>query len=505
MTRLIELLRKLRSRIVQYLLMSPWFVVGLLMRLLYGFRVEGAENVPREGAFILLLSEFGVICFLVSGWISIMLLKDRVFKSPDKVLSYMQEDLFALPYFRNAANKVQFMHALVPHSAGQLALGLIDGYKVLQKGGLVVMNPEGDMRWDGRPLPIGAAAAWLGLYTAAPILPAIPEASAYDIWPRWQVGPSLRGRVVLRIGQPFQLCDTPQKQVTDDDLAEANARIRQEFDLLRYGPGGVSEWIGPPLRDGVPVEQPIQLRPAAEPIVAGEAADDTQVPVWRRGIPTLLWRCPACHTNDALIHQRPRFRPQTVICQACDTRWKMQRVMGKDFRLKVVEGPADWVGLDMALSTWYDEMKRDFQPSPVTVSGADLLPGEEVYLEVSSSSLSPYQPNALFDGWNGREPPQAQLPGRHELGDWVSIGEGRLLLTSHRLLWQGAPGELDFTWSSMTAVSIWMVNTLGIRYGTASYRFSLGQETGLKWLTYAGTLALQAAEREGHEVTVTPF
>jgi 1-acyl-sn-glycerol-3-phosphate acyltransferase len=505
MTRLMKLLRQLGDRIFQYLIMSPWFLVGLFMRLLYGFRVEGAENIPREGPFILLLSEFGVICFLVSGWISIMLLKDRFFQSPDKVLSYMQEDLFALPYFRNAASKVKFMHALVPHSAGRLALSLMDGYKVLQKGGLVIMNPEGDMRWDGRPLPIGSAAAWLGLYTAAPVLPAIPEASAYDIWPRWQVGPSLRGRVVLRIGQPFKLRDTPMNKVTDDDLEKANARIRAEFDQLRYGPGGVSEWIGPPLRDGIPVPQTVRLLPASEAIVASQATGKTQVPVWKRGTPLLLWRCPVCRTNDALIHERQRFRPQTVGCQVCDTRWEMERVMGKDFRLKVVEGPPDLIGLDMPLSTWYDEMKRGFQPSPITVSDVELLPDEEVYLEVSGSSLSPYQPNALFDGWAGREPPQAQSPGQHELGDWTTIGEGRLLLTSHRLLWQGPQGELDFTWPSVTAVSIWMVNTLGIRYGTAPYRFSLSQETGLKWLTYAGTLALEAAERDGHTVTVTPF
>jgi 1-acyl-sn-glycerol-3-phosphate acyltransferase len=505
MTRLIKVLRQLGVRVSQYLLMLPWFLVGFLMRLLYGFRVEGAENVPREGPFILLLSEFGVICFLCSGWISVMLLKDRVFQSPDKVLSYMQEDLFALPYFRNAANRVKFVHALTPHSAGRLALSLMDGYRVLQKGGLVVMNPEGDMRWDGRPLPIGAAAAWLGLYTAAPLLPAIPEASAYDIWPRWQVGPSLRGRVVLSVGQPFTLCDTPLKKVADDDLAKANARIRAEFDQLRYGSGGVGEWIGPPLRDGVPVEQPIQLRPASEPVVAGQEVGDTQVPVWRRGIPLLLWRCPVCHTNDALIHERPRFRPQTVGCQACGTRWEMRRVVGKDFRLKVVKGPLDLIGLDMALSTWYDEMKRDFQPSPIPATDVDLLLDEEVYLQVSGAALSPYRPNALFDGCTGREPPQAQLPGRRELGDWASIGEGRLLLTSHRLLWQGLPGELDFTWSLMTAVSIWMINTLGIRYGTAPYRFSLGQEIGLKWLTYAGTLALQAAERDGHVVTTSAF
>ena len=59
--------------------------------------------------------------------------------------------------------------------------------------------------------------------------------------------------------------------------------------------------------------------------------------------------------------------------------------------------------------------------------------------------------------------------------------------------------------SRVTAVSLWLINTLGINYGTAPYQFKLGSEAGLKWLTYAGTLARQAAERDGHVVTITPF
>jgi hypothetical protein len=183
----------------------------------------------------------------------------------------------------------------------------------------------------------------------------------------------------------------------------------------------------------------------------------------------------------------------------------MQRVVGKDFRLKVKEGPPHLIGLDMALSTWYDEMKKDFQPSPILASEVDLLPGEEVYLETSDAALLPYKPNPLFDGWTGREAPKIQPPGQRPLGAWPSIGEGRLLLTSHRLFWQGPPQELDFMWSSTTAVYLWLTNTLGIQYGTAPYRLKLGQETGLKWLTYAGTLALQAAKRDGHTTTISPY
>jgi hypothetical protein len=100
---------------------------------------------------------------------------------------------------------------------------------------------------------------------------------------------------------------------------------------------------------------------------------------------------------------------------------------------------------------------------------------------------------------------QAHSPSRPQLGEWASIGEGRLLLTSHRLLWQGPEGELDFKWSAMTAIYLWLVNTLGIRYGTARYRFPLNQEVGLKWLTHAGTLAQQVPRRSGYELTLSPF
>jgi hypothetical protein len=437
--------------------------------------------------------------------VSIKLLLDRFYESPDKVVTYVQEELFAFSYFRGAADQTKFMRALIPHSAGRLALGLLEGYRVLRKGGLVVINPEGDMAWDGRPLPIGSAAAWLGLHTAVPLLPVIPAASAYDIWPRWRILPSLRGRAVLRIGPTFRLCDTPQERVTDQDLERANARIREVFDQLRYGPEGLEGWIGPARRNGTPLEEPVELRARPELVVADPAVREEEGSVWRRGIALVLWRCPVCSTDDALHHERPLFGAQSIRCRACETHWHVDRVVGKDFRLEVVEGPTDLVGLDMALSTWYDEMKGNFLPSPIRVSGVDLLPDEEVYLRASGVSLSPHRPNALFGGWNGREPPETQPRGRSQLADWPSIGKGRLLVTNQRLLWQGPERELDFKWSSVKAVSLWILNTLGIRYGTAPYRFSLDQEVGLKWLTYAGTMAKQAAEREGRKITTSAF
>ena len=497
--------QQLRDRIEQYLLMLPWSIVSFFMRILYDFRVEGIQNVPSEGAYILLVNEFGMICFLLSGWGSIMVLKDRYFQSPDKVLSYMQEELFAFSYFKKSSEKGGINRALIPHSAGRLALSLVEGYKVLRKGGLVSMNPEGDMPWDGRPLPIASGAAWLGLHTAAPILSMVSSASAYDIWPRWRTLPSLRGKVVLRFGEPFKLCEVAQDHITEQDLEGANARIRAAFDELRYGPDGLAGWTDSPRLNGTPLELPVELRTRPELVDSHQNPPKYDGPVWKKGIALVLWRCPICGTDDALFHKRPLLGPQSVVCQTCETSWRVARIMGKDFRLEVVKGPSDLLGLNMALSTWYDEIRRNFRPSPLLVSGIDLAPNEEVYLEMNDVALSPHKPNALFNGWTEREPPTTLTTGEMKLADWPSIGKGRLFLTNHRLLWQGPETELDFKWSSVTAVYIWLLNTLGIRYGTAQYRFSLGQEVGLKWLTYAGTMAKQSAEQDGHKVTVSPF
>jgi hypothetical protein len=177
----------------------------------------------------------------------------------------------------------------------------------------------------------------------------------------------------------------------------------------------------------------------------------------------------------------------------------------RDFRLRIVAGAPGLVGLEMALTRWYDEMKRDFTPVPIRAANVDLLPGEDLYLEASGVSLAPHKPSPLFEeGWSGREAPQEQ-PGQMQVGEWESIGEGRLLLTSHRMIWQGPDRELDFNWSRMRAVYLWLRNTLGCLYGTARYRLALGQELGLKWLTYAGTLARKAERDTGFELTLSPF
>jgi len=487
----------------EYLVMLPWYVAGWVMRVLYGFRTVGAENVPDQGPFILLLREYGVVGFLGSGLVSIQLLYAKYWHQREKIQAYMHEGLWALPYFPLVARLAPWLQPLAPTAAGRLTLSLLDGYRKLKQGGMVIMNPEGDMPWDGRPLPYGTAAAWLSLHTGAPVLPMICASGSYDIWPRWQVRPSLRGKLMLNIGKPFALSETPLDQIDDEVLQDGAARLHAELNRLYYGDGGVPEWAGPPLRDGAPLTQPARAMLAAEADVPARpvAARGQQ---WRRGMAQLLWRCPVCHTNEGPMQERRWFRPPIVRCLACGTRWDVQRIVGKDFRLRITKGPQSLIGLDMPLSSWYEDIKASLEMTAVMVPGLELEPQEEPYLAAEGVSLVPHKPSVLSDGWTEGEAPQAQPPGSRDYAHWDSIGTGRLVLTNQRLVWQAPQGNLSFRWPAVNALHLWLLNTLIILYGTALYRLTVGRENGLKWHSYVGSVLREAARRDGRKVDIRP-
>lgn len=494
-------LRVIAYRVWRFTIILPWLVAAKIARLLYGFRVEGMEHVPAKGPFILAVHEPSLIGMFVSGYASVNVMCRLLDAGPISVMTYIHQELFALSLFHKLQQRKdrEKFAGLMPHSAGNLVMSLLDGYRILQDGGLVVLNPEGDLPWDGRALPIGGALSWLALHSGAPVVPALCSPGAYDIWPRWRRLPYLRGNVTLKFGPPIALTHAPLTSYTDAEMTAAAARLRTEFDRLYYGEAGVEAWMGAPTRHG----QPIQFSPIAMPQSGWQPPQDSTTPIHRRGLAQLLWRCPVCRTEDSLRHEHSRSQSDILSCLACDTRWEMRRQPGKDFRLKVIMGPQELLGIEMGLAAWFDEMKRGFDLVARQVNGVTLLPGEQVYLEAPKVQLKPRQPNALLDGWTDREAPQVQPRSQAHLASWPSIGNGRLLLTSHRLLWQNSGHEVDFFWPTTTAVYLWMQNTLGVRYGVAPYHFTLGQETGLKWFTYANTLAREAAQRRGSKPTIS--
>ena len=484
----------------------PFYTAAGLARLLWGFRVVNEENLPKKGPFILALNEYSALAVFVSGWVSIVMLKQMMEENPDNVQSFMQEELWSFGFFRKVgADSGGKIKPLRPQGAGRLALGLLDGVRALKGDGLVVINPEGDSPLDGRPMALGNALPWMALHTGAPIVPALASIGMYDIMPLWRMQPYLRGRMTLNVGKPFTVCDEPQTVVNAEDLRLANERILEEFIKVRYWPGTEADWAGPPTRNGKPVEEPVALKPPREPVVPWPNEGGKEAWMMRLGVRHLLWRCPMCHTEGSVFHRIPILGRDLIRCRACGTRWSLKHVVHHDFRLKVEEGHPDVVGLDMALTRWHDEATRGFEPTPIVVGDVELRLAEDVYLEAEGVKLLAYRPSPIFDGYSGREPPRAMQPGSREYSDTESVGEGRLVATNERLVWKGPDGELDFDWSHVTAISLMLPNVIYVRYGPVPYRFELGRELPLRWLTYTGTLARRVADRDGHELVTTRF
>ena len=201
----------------------------LLGRLFYKVRVEGLENLPQEGPYILSSSETGQM-----GTMLTMVLIGRL------VFSGLMEAPvgFAEEYNWTQGWKEAFSTAGVrpvfPHGRGQAAWAILAALRSLREGKIVAMNPAGEMSWDGRPVPPNRGVAWLALRSGAPIVLVVATKGAYEVWPKWAKRPHLTGDFQVRVGQPFRLTDSPCSKVSDEMIARANERVMEETTALIY-------------------------------------------------------------------------------------------------------------------------------------------------------------------------------------------------------------------------------------------------------------------------------
>jgi hypothetical protein len=223
------------------------------------------------------------------------------------------------------------------------------------------------------------------------------------------------------------------------------------------------------------------------------------------GIPMLLWCCPVCQAHDALIHRDGWFRAETVFCVACHTTWRVDRMVGQDYRLTITAGRPDLVGTSRALADWYDQVKASFRPVPIDRRLSDPLPDEVVYLTAVGIPLITNRSNPLFAGWPDQEAPRESRLRPDQPADWATLGTGRLDLTGQRLVWDDERRRCDLWWRRVNTIFTYFRTTFGVMYGRAVYRFQFTDQSILKWLTYAVSVARPIATAEGRSITATHF
>lgn len=182
----------------------------LLMRLLVRLEVEGVENVPRTGAFILAANHLhlldpalGLIC-VPRRMVGVA--KDKWRKFPfNWLLSGMSDIIFV-----GKSNQ----HAL------------LQAIKILQAGGVMAILPEGTRSPAGALIKGQAGVAILATRAPAPVLPAViyGQEQAMKYWKRLRRVP-VYSRVGTLIELPPGKANREQLQVYTEQIMIALARL----------------------------------------------------------------------------------------------------------------------------------------------------------------------------------------------------------------------------------------------------------------------------------------
>jgi 1-acyl-sn-glycerol-3-phosphate acyltransferase len=199
-------------------------VARVICRTYLHVHCEGIENVPREGACILVSNHFsGLDPFLIGIVI-------------DRPIHYIAKiELYKGPiatWFLNSIGAIPLDRSSLDTSAVRTAL------KLLRRGALIGIAPEGTRSRTGEVLPFGHGATKLALRTHAPLLPAAIYGTR-ELMPPGAVY-FRPGRVYIKFGQTFDLSESYHKPRTPELLEKSTAIIRHKvvelFEQIRVLP-----------------------------------------------------------------------------------------------------------------------------------------------------------------------------------------------------------------------------------------------------------------------------
>lgn len=199
-------------------------VLWAFVRVVSRVRVEGTENVPDEGPFILVPNHQSVL--------DPIYIQSAI--SRNDVFTMTKSTQFGSGFFRWVLPRVNALPTRRFKVDPQVVRSAL---RHLDAGHGVCVYPEGERSWDGSIQRLRRGALRLALKSGVPVVPC-GIAGSFDVWPRWSRR-IRRSTVTIRFGEPFDFG-------RHDDRAERNALLDETETRIR---GALSELSGAPLAE----------------------------------------------------------------------------------------------------------------------------------------------------------------------------------------------------------------------------------------------------------------
>jgi 1-acyl-sn-glycerol-3-phosphate acyltransferase len=204
---------------------AGWLFTRFLLRFYFGWRSQGAENVPATGSAILASNHASFIDpFLVGAGVT-------------RVVSYLaRENLFNFPIFGWVLRRWE---AVPVDREGGGAAGLRAILDRLLAGGAILLFPEGTRSKTGQLQPARAGIGLTVLKSSAPVVP-VRVFGTFEAYGRHKAMPRPK-KVGVRYGKPLMF-----EALREEAKTCAKARLKQIYQEVADEIMKAIEALGPP-------------------------------------------------------------------------------------------------------------------------------------------------------------------------------------------------------------------------------------------------------------------
>lgn len=178
--------------------MLYWFLklvmLGPWLRVLFRPWIEGEENIPKDGAAILVSNH---VSFSDSIFLPLVLQRRATFLAKSDYFTGTGPKGMLMKVFFGGTGQVP-----IDRSGGKASeAALTTGLRVLSQGDLLALYPEGTRSPDGKLYRGKTGAARMALESGVPVVP-VAMIATREIQPPHVIKPRLR-RVGIRVGKPL--------------------------------------------------------------------------------------------------------------------------------------------------------------------------------------------------------------------------------------------------------------------------------------------------------------